>query len=106
MHRCFSLSTAETRRTASLALGVPYWSGLHISAPRTSDFVARTRAAVPAKRLNQRQSDCNHSPITNNRKTSKGEIKCQIKKIATHNRAIRRSPLLRSRNQSEERRVG
>jgi hypothetical protein len=31
--------------------------------------------AVPGKRLNQRQHDCNNSPITNDSKTSKGEIK-------------------------------
>jgi hypothetical protein len=45
---------------------------------------------LSGKRLNQRQHDCNNSPITNNSKTSKGEIECQIKK--------RRSPFLRSRN--------
>src|ERR1035438_7336751 len=73
-------------------------AGLHISAPRTNPSTHEPARLSPVKRLNQRQSDCNHSPITNNRKTSKGEIKCQIKKIATHNRAIRRSPLLRSRN--------
>jgi len=65
---------------------------------KTVLLAGRTRAAVAGKRLNQRQHDCNNSPITNNRETSKGEIKSQIKKIATRNIPIRRSPLLRSRN--------
>jgi hypothetical protein len=33
--------------------------------------------------------------LTNNRKTSKGETKCQINKIVTHNRTIHRSPIRR-----------
>ncbi len=52
----------------------------------------------PCKRSNQRQYDCNNTPITNNSCTSKGEIECQIKKIVIRNIAIRRSPLHRSRN--------
>jgi len=41
---------------------------------------------------------CPQSPITNNSKIAKGEMKCQIKKIVIRNIAIRRSPLHRSRN--------
>ncbi len=47
-------------------------------------------SGCPRKRLNRSQRICHNSPITNNRKTSKGEIECQIKR--------RRSPFLRSRN--------
>jgi hypothetical protein len=42
---------------------------------KTVLLAGRTRAVVPGKRLNQRQHVCNNSPITNNSKTSKGEIK-------------------------------
>src|ERR1700686_2374561 len=61
-----------------------------MSEPTTSS----QRTCVPVKRLNQVSHDCNNLPMTES--TSKGETKCQIKKIATHNRAIRRSP--RTRN--------
>src|ERR1022692_2754888 len=39
--------------------------------PRTNHFVARTRADVSVKRLNERQHDCNNLLITNDRKPVK-----------------------------------
>src|ERR1700674_2421713 len=62
----------------------------HISA-RPSHFV--TRGRVPVNRPNQSQHGNN---LPTSESTSKGETKCQTKKVATHNIAIRRSP--RTRN--------
>src|ERR1035438_262875 len=43
-------------------------AGLHISAPRTNPSTHEPARLSPVKRLNQRQSDCNHSPITKQQK--------------------------------------
>jgi hypothetical protein len=96
MHRRSPLRTAETRRTVSLALGssVVKWA-THVSPtkPTTSSHEPALLSPLNAQiRVNTIAITYQQKP-----KTSKGEAKCQIKKVATHNITIRRSPV-RSRN--------